>query len=334
MTERTRAILGLLVLVCALHVSSQPAQPKTPSAPAPNPDSTMKAQTPPITSLVSKSAAAPVTTSSSAVAPQKPVPAAQSAAAKPDSGAIISAPAVKPDSQPKGTIIPAGVISGQWVRAESPYRIQGSVIVPAGQSLQIDSGVVVLMEGPYLTVTVFGQILARGTREHPVVFKSGQPDPKPWDWDRLLFRSKTRSFLQNCVIQHSNFGVYAVNSGLTLMDCKFSRNSIHGLFAENSSVSLQGCTFEKGHVCAILLSENASLEAERDTIQENINGIACSDFSKLDMRNSYFTGNDIGIALRKNAAVNLIDTRITDNKTGVLSETAPPKKALKNIFNN
>lgn len=234
----------------------------------------------------------------------------------------------------KGTDIPAGPVTGTFLKASSPYRIKGSIIIPSGEALIIEPGTVILMDGEYTTITVFGQIVAKGTKENPIIFKSGKSDPKPWDWDRILFRSRARSFLQYCIIQNSNYGAYVVNTSLTLFNCTFSRNSIHGLYAKNSSVSMQNCLFEKGHVAAIMLDVGGELEAEQTIIRENINGVLCGDFSTIKMINDTIENNSIGMALKKDAGASLTDTKITANKIGIVAEEKFPKKNMKNINEN
>ena len=232
------------------------------------------------------------------------------------------------------TKVPAGVLSGQFLKAKSPYLLEGSVIIPSGHTLTIQPGVIILIAGDYSSITVFGQILARGTKKQPITFKSAKKKPNPWDWDRIMLRSRYRSFLQYCNIKNSNYGIYAVNAAVTLKKCTFRRNSIHGLYARNSKISVQECVFNKGHVAAVMLDRGADVNIEQTTIKENINGIVCADFARMQVKNSNISKNNVGIAVKKQAGVSLVDTKITGNKIGILSETKLPKKSLSNINDN
>lgn len=235
---------------------------------------------------------------------------------------------------PAKTEIPGGVFSGTLIKANSPYRLNGSVLIPADQTVIVEPGVVVLVGGEYSTITVFGQILARGTKEEPITFRSDRENPNPWDWDRILFRSQSRSFLENCMVQHSNYGLYAVNTSLTLLNCSLRKNSILGLYVKNSAITIQNSIFEKGHIAAMMLDEGAKVDADQVTINENMNGIVCGNSALLEMKNSAIEKNELGVAVKKGAKVSLTDTRITLNKTGILSDTLLPKKSTKEVFDN
>ena len=58
-----------------------------------------------------------------------------------------------------------------WTIEMSPVVITGNITVAAGKTLVIDSGVEVLFEGNY-SITVRGNIDARGTESNPIVFRS------------------------------------------------------------------------------------------------------------------------------------------------------------------
>ena len=67
------------------------------------------------------------------------------------------------------TVIPAGEISGNWLLNGSPYLIEGETTIPNGETLTIDSGVIVEFQGHY-KLNVQGQILAIGTEQDSIRF--------------------------------------------------------------------------------------------------------------------------------------------------------------------
>ncbi len=69
------------------------------------------------------------------------------------------------------TIVPGGVVSGTWTSANSPYLVQGAIMIANGTTLSIDSGVRVEFQGDYKFL-VLGQLLAIGTPSDSITFTS------------------------------------------------------------------------------------------------------------------------------------------------------------------
>ena len=67
------------------------------------------------------------------------------------------------------TIIAGGVVSGNWTSANSPYLVQGAILIANGTTLSIDSGVRVEFQGDYKFL-VLGQLLALGTSTDSITF--------------------------------------------------------------------------------------------------------------------------------------------------------------------
>ena len=67
------------------------------------------------------------------------------------------------------TTIPAGNVTGTWMKAGSPYLVEGEITVPDGQSLTIEPGVTVefLNHNP---LNVQGQLLAEGVQGNKIRF--------------------------------------------------------------------------------------------------------------------------------------------------------------------
>ena len=89
--------------------------------------------------------------------------------------ADVKAPEAKKTLHPeaaKAIEIPGGVLFGEFSKEDGPFLLKGSVIVPSGQSLVFKPGCKIFMGGKYPTITVFGQMTAKGTSDEPVVFQS------------------------------------------------------------------------------------------------------------------------------------------------------------------
>ncbi len=81
----------------------------------------------------------------------------------------------------------AGTIeeSQDWTIYGSPYRLTGSVTIPAGVIVTVRPGVQVIAQGSY-SITVQGRLRAFGTQYRPAVFKSTTPTT-PGSWGGIYF---------------------------------------------------------------------------------------------------------------------------------------------------
>ncbi len=234
----------------------------------------------------------------------------------------------------KAVEIPGGVLFGEFSKEDGPFLFTGSVIVPSGQVLKFEPGCKVFIGGKYSTITVFGQLIAKGTPAEPVIFQSANKTPKPWDWDRIYCRSRNRSTFEHCVIRHSNYGILVENGSVSISNCIFERNSLHGLVVKNSDVMISTSTFKGGHVLAVFCQAGANVNADSLTIKNNITGIACTDKSYFKLEKGVIKGNSNGMAVKKGASVNCIAADITNNKTGVVTEQEINKRIREMVYKN
>ena len=77
-----------------------------------------------------------------------------------------------------------------WTLANSPYTMTGSIVVFPGKTLTIQPGVVVNVQNPgpgnlyYLEIR--GSLVAKGTKNLPIVFKSAVPnDTNQYAWSGI-----------------------------------------------------------------------------------------------------------------------------------------------------
>jgi hypothetical protein len=82
------------------------------------------------------------------------------------------------------TDIPAGNVSGLWTEANSPYRVNGEITIPNGETLTIEPGVNVVFTGHY-KFNVKGRLLAIGTRQDTIRF-TAQDTTTGWHGIRFI----------------------------------------------------------------------------------------------------------------------------------------------------
>lgn len=140
----------------------------------------------------------------------------------------------------------SGVQTGKWTLAASPYIVAGDVIVPAGQALAIEPGVIVKFRSG-TSLRVEGNIDARGTASNFVIFTSVNDkefgltsqqinaEPTNADWLGIAFigSGAGNSVIENVIIRYSSnpLAVRDANPRLEkvlILDCAASSVSING----------------------------------------------------------------------------------------------------------
>lgn len=232
------------------------------------------------------------------------------------------------------TTIPPGVLYGNFPKEDGPYLLEGNIIVPSGEILEFEPGCVILIGGDYSSITVFGQLIAKGTVSEPIVFKSVKAVPKPWDWDRIYCRSNDRSIFEHCFISNSNYGICVENGSASINYCKFEHNSIHAVFVKNSDVSINKSAFQGGHIAAIMLSEGATVKADSISVKENVTGIICDNKAALELTGGVISLNSNGIAVNQKSSVSIVGTEVTGNKNGILSLEEIPRRNRESSYGN
>ena len=108
-------------------------------------------------------------------------------------------------------IIPAGNVSGIWNQSGSPYLIGGEITIPDGETLTIDSGVLVEFQGHY-KLNVQGRLLAVGTDEEMIHFTINDTigfsntNSDEGSWHSIRFEEtpavNDSSLIINCVLEY------------------------------------------------------------------------------------------------------------------------------------
>jgi hypothetical protein len=99
-------------------------------------------------------------------------------------------------------VVHTGVLGTQTWTTANTHVLRGKVTVPAGVTLTIDPGVVVLGEkatGPsFLNVAPGGVLLANGTAAQPIIMTSDQTVGVPGDWAGLLMSGDATANCADC----------------------------------------------------------------------------------------------------------------------------------------
>jgi len=123
------------------------------------------------------------------------------------------------------TDIPAGNVSGTWPLSGSPFRVNGDITVPNGQTLTIEPGVNVIFSGNY-KFNVQGRLLAVGTPQDTITF-TAQDTATGWHGIRFTNTPATNDTTKiiYCKLQHGKAitGNYYDQSGGALLVMNFNK---------------------------------------------------------------------------------------------------------------
>ena len=129
---------------------------------------------------------------------------------------------------------------GGWV------RVQGTVTIPAGRTLEIQPGAVIEFAGS-AGLTVAGVLDAQGTAEAPVRFTSAadldpEQNPGPGDWPGLTVRGTGQLFLNDFEICYAGTAINADYEGarVSLFNGIIRDNSAHGIYVYDPYVETWG----------------------------------------------------------------------------------------------
>jgi hypothetical protein len=156
---------------------------------------------------------------------------------------------------PGGVTNASGTLGGDtvWTAASSPYRLRGTLEVPAGATLAIRPGTVVLGEDG-ATIVVRGRLLAEGTAAEPVAFRSMSCASR---WGGIAFVNTGTNpaapghVLRFCEIEGSaTASGYAgclapVSSKLLVEDCRLRNVSANAIDATDARLEVRRSRFEE-----------------------------------------------------------------------------------------
>ncbi len=170
----------------------------------------------------------------------------------------------------KATTYVSGTQTGTWDLGGSPYVVTGTVTVPEGSGLTINSGVIVKF-ATNTSLIIYGVLTAVGTPDGTITFTSNAATPTAGDWNGIKFSgSQSKGTISYCFIQYAQQGIYLDNvSGIVITDNIIRYNK--GKNGAEGSYDHKGLTGEIGVGIYFISSNNNTIE--RNTISNNQGGV-------------------------------------------------------------
>lgn len=151
-----------------------------------------------------------------------------------------------------------GAEYGVWTRADSPYYVIKSVVVPAGRTLELEPGVIVIFTRIGQSFTVRGTLLANGTPDSLVTFRPntgrGLP-PRPGDWVSLEFEEGSVGRLENVRLLYATNALVAVDADLTIEKTVISNSLQDGVRLTRTAATLRDVTIANNAQHGLVLEE-------------------------------------------------------------------------------
>jgi len=147
-----------------------------------------------------------------------------------------------------------GEVSGVWEVEGNPYIVLDSLIIPDGDTLFIEPGVIIrILEDreenievdSLIGIHVYGALIARGTEDDSIYFRSNHEEPRPKDWRGLIgYRDNAVIELEYVDIRHTARAIEISRSlNLSLNNCTISESNMVSQDIENVIVLTPNAIF-------------------------------------------------------------------------------------------
>ncbi len=151
-----------------------------------------------------------------------------------------------------------------WTAAEGPYRLTGTLTIPAGVTLTIAPGTsVALAGGANLVVADGGRLLAEGTAEAPIYFT--RPPGSTAAWGGVVINGSVGSPESRLVHAHfegnGNTAVHAVGGTVFLDHVTFGTTDRQYLSLDGASFVVQHCEFPSATAAFELVHGTGGIKA-------------------------------------------------------------------------
>ncbi len=199
----------------------------------------------------------------------------------------------------------------------SPYYMTSDIVLPAGETLTIEEGVEIRVEGLY-RMRVQGKIIAHGTAGEPIQFVSGVDNPSRGDWFGLLFESGgdegTELIYTN--VSHAQWGIRLNRRDAMIDNCVISECNSFGIFCDDyAAPSITNSQLINNSQAAVFCKFNSSPDIFDNTISGGDGyGIYVSDHSNPYIRNNLIRDvGTSGIRLENLSSPRIINNTIVHN---------------------
>jgi parallel beta-helix repeat protein len=204
----------------------------------------------------------------------------------------------------------SGDLSGTLSLTDSPFLVTGDVNIKVNDTLIIEAGVILFIENDK-KINVTGTIIAEGTSDKMITFRSFGDTNEDWWHGVRITNATSLSRFKFCIIEHvnqnindqfTNGAIEIDNSKVVIENCVFRTNySTYGggFSAFNSDVTLMNNIFRNNNAevyGGAMLLQNSTSVIINNTIYRNTcynygGGIVLTDPLSTEIQNNIFYDN-------------------------------------------
>ncbi len=199
-----------------------------------------------------------------------------------DVASVLDAP--YPEGKPLTLSILASGLSGTikgdafLTLSNSPYRVTGDIVIDGGGRLFIEPGVQILYDQKTAILVKDGGIVARGTREAPILFSANSASPAPGFYAcavRFMSPTKVNSVMEYCIVKYAETALDVQHGAPDISYCHIAASSQCGVFCGNDA------------------SPKITFSSFTDNLGQG--GIACRGMSRPTINYNNFSGNAFAV---------------------------------------
>jgi hypothetical protein len=124
------------------------------------------------------------------------------------------------------------------ILSNSPYRVSRDVIIDGGATLYIEPGVTLRFDQNTSIVAEDGGVIAKGTRDDPIVFTASAASPGPGSYTsavRFSKETKVNSAFAYCIVKYASTAFDIWYGAPEISFCHIAENAQSGVYCRNSS---------------------------------------------------------------------------------------------------